>query len=249
MDKNKILAEVNGKKITGEDYNIFINSINPKLREHLVNSDQNKEVIEELIHHELIYQDAIENGKDKEEEFQKVLDQAKKSLLLNYTLGKLLSNIEVTEKEIEDFYNNHKEHFTKDQTVRASHILVDDLKKAEEIYNRIKDGADFSKEAKNNSTCPSKENGGDLGIFSRGQMVKEFEDACFNMEVGEVSKPVKTQFGYHIIKLVEKNKAQEMTLEESRDHIIEDIRRQKEQEIYKDKISLLREKSQIKYID
>lgn len=71
MDKNKILAEVNGKKITGEDYNIFINSINPKLREHLVNSDQNKEVIEELIHHELIYQDAIENGKDKEEEFQK----------------------------------------------------------------------------------------------------------------------------------------------------------------------------------
>ena len=144
MDKNKILAEVNGKKITGEDYNIFINSINPKLREHLANSDQNKEVIEELIHHELIYQDAIENGKDKEEEFQKVLDQAKKSLLLNYTLGKLLSNIEVTEKEIEDFYNNHKEHFTKDQTVRASHILVDDQKKAEEIYNRIKDGADFS---------------------------------------------------------------------------------------------------------
>ena len=232
MDKNKILAEVNGKKITGEDYNIFINSINPKLREHLVNSDQNKEVIEELIHHELIYQDAIENGKDKEEEFQKVLDQAKKSLLLNYTLGKLLSNIEVTEKEIENFYNNHN-----------------DLKKAAEIYNRIKDGADFSQEAKNNSTCPSKENGGDLGIFSKGQMVKEFEDACFNMEVGEVSKPVKTQFGYHIIKLVEKNKAQEMTLEESRDHIIEDIRRQKEQEIYKDKISSLREKSQIKYMD
>lgn len=249
MDKDKILAKVNGKNITGEDYNIFINSLNPDLRKHLLNTEKNKEVIDELIHQELIYQDAKDKGLDKEEDFQKVLEKAKKSLLLNYYLGKMLSDIAITDKEIEDFYKVHKDHFTTPPTVRASHILVEDLEKAQEIYNKIVNGADFSLEAKKNSTCPSKNKGGDLGNFSRGQMVKEFEDAAFSMNVGDISKPIKTEFGYHIIKLTGKNPSKEVSLEDAKDHIIKDIRRQKEQDIYRDKINLLKAKYDIKYID
>lgn len=249
MDKDKILAKVNGKNITGEDYNIFINSLNPDLRKHLLNTEKNKEVIDELIHQELIYQDAKDKGLDKEEDFQKVLEKAKKSLLLNYYLGKMLSDIAITDKEIEDFYKVHKDHFNTPPTVRASHILVEDLEKAQEIYNKIVNGADFSLEAKENSTCPSKNKGGDLGNFSRGQMVKEFEDAAFSMNVGDISKPIKTEFGYHIIKLTGKNPSKEVSLEDAKDHIIKDIRRQKEQDIYRDKINLLKAKYDIKYID
>lgn len=249
MDKDKILAKVNGKNITGEDYNIFINSLNPDLRKHLLNTEKNKEVIDELIHQELIYQDAKDKGLDKEEDFQKVLEKAKKSLLLNYYLGKMLSDIAITDKEIEDFYKVHKDHFNTPPTVRASHILVEDLEKAQEIYNKIVNGADFSLEAKKNSTCPSKNKGGDLGNFSRGQMVKEFEDAAFSMNVGDISKPIKTEFGYHIIKLTGKNPSKEVNLEDAKDHIIKDIRRQKEQDIYRDKINLLKAKYDIKYID
>lgn len=249
MDKDKILAKVNGKDITGEDYNIFINSLNPDLRKHLLNTEKNEEVIDELIHQELIYQDAKDKGLDKEEDFQKVLEKAKKSLLLNYYLGKMLSDIAITDKEIEDFYKVHKEHFNTPPTVRASHILVEDLEKAQEIYNKIANGADFSLEAKKNSTCPSKNKGGDLGNFSRGQMVKEFEDAAFSMNVGDISKPIKTEFGYHIIKLTGKNPSKEVSLEDAKDHIIKDIRRQKEQDIYRDKINLLKAKYDIKYID
>lgn len=249
MDKDKILAKVNGKDITGEDYNIFINSLNPDLRKHLLNTEKNEEVIDELIHQELIYQDAKDKGLDKEEDFQKVLEKAKKSLLLNYYLGKMLSDIAITDKEIEDFYKVHKDHFNTPPTVRASHILVEDLEKAQEIYNKIVNGADFSLEAKENSTCPSKNKGGDLGNFSRGQMVKEFEDAAFSMNVGDISKPIKTEFGYHIIKLTGKNPSKEVSLEDAKDHIIKDIRRQKEQDIYRDKINLLKAKYDIKYID
>jgi len=88
--------------------------------------------------------------------------------------------------------------------IRASHILVSDLEQAEKILSEIKAGGDFGELAKKYSICPSKENGGDLGYFGKGQMVKEFEDAAFSLNEGEVSGIVKTEFGYHIIKLTGK---------------------------------------------
>ena len=83
--------------------------------------------------------------------------------------------------------------------VRASHILVSNINQAWEIKKNLDAGADFSQLAKEYSTCPSKKKGGDLGFFGRGQMVKEFETAVFSMKAGEISEPVKTKFGYHII--------------------------------------------------
>jgi peptidyl-prolyl cis-trans isomerase C len=88
--------------------------------------------------------------------------------------------------------------------IRASHILVEDENKAQKLKESLDSGADFGNLAKKHSMCPSKEKGGDLGFFGKGQMVKEFEDAAFSLEVGQVSGPVKTQFGYHLIKVTEK---------------------------------------------
>ncbi len=84
--------------------------------------------------------------------------------------------------------------------VRASHILVDKLSLAQEIKDELDQGADFRKLAEMYSTCPSKKRGGDLGPFGRGQMVPEFEKAVYSMSIGEISGPVKTVHGYHIIK-------------------------------------------------
>ena len=83
---------------------------------------------------------------------------------------------------------------------RASHILVKDQGKAEEIYNRVKNGESFASLAHQYSTCPSKEKGGDLGWFKEGQMVHPFENAVRKMSTGSISKPVRTQFGWHVIK-------------------------------------------------
>ncbi len=87
--------------------------------------------------------------------------------------------------------------------VRASHILVKTESEAKNLVNQIKTGADFGEIAKAHSDCPSARKGGDLGYFGKGMMVKEFENAAFNMKRGQVSEPVKTQFGYHIIKVTD----------------------------------------------
>lgn len=88
--------------------------------------------------------------------------------------------------------------------VKASHLLVKTEEEALKLKEEIAAGKDFAKVAQEVSLCPSGQNGGDLGYFTKGQMVKEFEDAAFSMEVGEVSAPIKTQFGYHLIYLTDK---------------------------------------------
>ena len=89
--------------------------------------------------------------------------------------------------------------------VRASHILVKTEQEAKDLYDEIISGkTDFADAAKEKSLCPSGRAGGDLGYFGKGMMVKPFEDACFSMEVGEVSKPVETQFGWDLIQLTDK---------------------------------------------
>lgn len=89
--------------------------------------------------------------------------------------------------------------------VRASHILVKTEEEAKNLYNEIKNGKSFAQIAEEKSLCPSGQNGGDLGFFGKGMMVKPFEDAAFSLEVGELSEPVETQFGWHLIQVTEKN--------------------------------------------
>ena len=88
--------------------------------------------------------------------------------------------------------------------VRASHILVKTSQEAQDIQKRLSSGEKFEDLAKRFSKCPSGKNGGDLGFFSKGMMVKEFEDAAFSLSPGQVSPPIKTQFGFHLIKVIEK---------------------------------------------
>lgn len=84
-------------------------------------------------------------------------------------------------------------------TVKASHILVQTLTEAQAIHNKIVAGGSFAALAQESSTCPSGKQGGDLGFFNRGQMVKPFEDATYSLQVGELSQPIQTQFGWHVI--------------------------------------------------
>lgn len=247
MDSNKIVAIVNGIEITGEDYNIFMSALAPEVRNYFANMPVSKEIIDELVGQKLLYLDAIENNMDKNEDFIKVMEKSKESLLQQYALGKLLKNVEVTEEEIQSFYEENKEVLKEKESVNASHILVEDLEKAEDLYKKIKDGENFEELAKEFSTCPSNAKGGNLGDFTRGQMVKEFDEKVFSMEVGEISEPIKTQFGYHIIKLNDKKESKEKSIDELKDRIHMEVRRKKEQELYRDKLNSLKERYNIEY--
>lgn len=246
MDRDKILAEVNGKKISGVDYNLFIDSLNPQLKQYFGGDELNKDVVNELVYQALLYEDAMEKGMDKEDEFLQVVEKTKESMLKTYALGKLLATVEVTDEDLKKFYEENKEAFVKPESADASHILVEEEDKAREIYEKIQKGEDFEELAKEFSTCPSKEKGGNLGTFTKGQMVKEFEDAVFENEVGTITEPVKTQFGYHIIKINQKNDAEELSFDEVKDKIEAQVRRQKEQDIYNKKITELKNKYEVK---
>lgn len=246
MDRDKILAEVNGKKISGVDYNLFIDSLNPQLKQYFGGDELNKDVVNELVYQALLYEDAMEKGMDKEDEFLQVVEKTKESMLKTYALGKLLATAEVTDEDLKKFYEENKEAFVKPESADASHILVEEEDKAREIYEKIQKGEDFEELAKEFSTCPSKEKGGNLGTFTKGQMVKEFEDAVFENEVGTITEPVKTQFGYHIIKINQKNDAEELSFDEVKDKIEAQVRRQKEQDIYNKKITELKDKYEVK---
>lgn len=159
-------------------------------------------------------------------------DVFKEQIEQNLKVTKILEpSIEITDDEIKTYFEDNKESLDTPEQVEASHILVEDEETAKEVKKKLDEGGDFAELAKEYSTdTQTKESGGELGYFSSGQMVEEFDKAAFAMDVDEISDPVKTDYGYHIIKVTGKQEAKEATLEESKDQIKETLLDQKVQE-------------------
>jgi foldase protein PrsA len=138
-----------------------------------------------------------------------VKDNIKKNLLVKRLGEKLTGDIKIDEKELKEYFENNKKQFVQAEKINASHILVKDKEKANNIKAKLDSGSDFAKLAAEYSTGPSAKKGGELGYFSKGQMVPEFEKVAFDLKVGEISDPVKTQYGYHIVKIADKKEASE----------------------------------------
>ena len=131
--------------------------------------------------------------------------------------------------------------FNAGDTVSASHILVDSAEQAEALMGAIQAGEiTFEAAAQEYSSCPSGQQGCALGEFGRGQMVPEFDEACFSMEVGELRGPVQTQFGFHVIRLNAKNEARVMEYSEVKDQILQHLTNQKQADAYRSKVNQLK---------
>lgn len=246
MEENKVLATVNGKQITEKDVDLLLRNLGSQRAMQFYSEEGRKRLLDELINQELIYLDALENGLDNNEEFLAELEYMKQNLLKQFAVRKLLEDISINEEELVTFYNDNKEKFKKPETVRARHILVDTESEANKIIEEIKSGLDFEDAAKKYSKCPSKTNGGDLGYFTRGKMVKEFENASFELEKGEMSEPVKTSFGYHIIEVLDKKEEEISPFEEVKEQIKNQLFVAKQNEVYYKKIDELRNIYEVK---
>ncbi|MHB8120996.1 MAG: peptidylprolyl isomerase [Desulfuromonadaceae bacterium] len=158
--------------------------------------------------------------KDLEMAEKDLREYTRRDLLISHFVeSEFVSKTVVTEAETRAFYDKNQDKFKQEEAVKASHILIgvdgkasaDDRKKArekaEKLHKELVGGADFAALAKANSTCPSSQQGGDLGFFAKGQMVPPFEKSAFALKPGEISPVVETQFGYHIIKLTDKKAA------------------------------------------
>lgn len=233
MSENKVLAVVKGKEITEDTLNRFLNDLGPQVAMQFQSEEGREKLIDELIRQEVLYLNAIEKDFDKDEEFVTEFEKIKENFLKQYTVNKMLRDVTVTEEEVKEFYENNKEMFKKPETAVASHILVEEEEKAKEIIKELEAGKSFEEAALEFSTCPSKDQGGNLGEFMRGQMVGEFEEAAFEMEEGSVSKePVKTQFGYHIIKLINKNEESISSFDEVKQQLTQQVMTMNQQKEY-----------------
>ncbi|MEG9295232.1 peptidylprolyl isomerase [Mangrovibacillus sp. Mu-81] len=149
------------------------------------------------------------------------LDTVKKNIESYLLTEKLLKDrISISDDQINEYFEANKDSFAQAEQVEASHILVDDEETAKEVKDKLDNGGDFAELAKEYSTDTSNaESGGELGFFAKGEMVAEFEDKAFAMKAGEISEPVKTEFGYHIIKVTDKKDAKEAVLDDHKEEI------------------------------
>jgi peptidyl-prolyl cis-trans isomerase C len=190
-------------------------------------------------------------------------EQLRQEITLGIRISKLVNTAKTSkaapsEKEIQQFYKNNKEKFQIPESVHARHILVaktagEDEKskkakreKAENLRKQIVGGRDFAEVAKAESDCPSKNQGGDLGTFSRGQMVKPFEDAAFSQKKGEIGPVVETDFGYHIIQVLDHQPAKMQNLDkETKSKIASFLKQKKNYEAFNEILQGLKAKAHI----
>lgn len=234
------VATVNGTKISQKTYEAYLKQ---RMAQHPNAQLQNNRtaVINELVNRELLYQEAKKMGLHKDKALQEQIEQQRVNLLIQAAISRSPVAKPITDDELKKEYDNKIAKANVNE-FKASHILVKDEAKANELIKQLQGGADFAELAKKESTGPSGKNGGDLGWFNPGQMVPEFSQAVATMKKGSFSdKPVHTQFGWHIIKLEDIRKLEPPAFDAVKNQIGAYIQNQRLQ----DYISSLRAKAKI----
>lgn len=245
--ENKVLATISGIEITESDLNSMIMKYPEDKRAMFSSEMAKKQLLEQMISFDLINKLGNEMKINETEEYKANLAQLEKDLITQVTINKILSEVTVTDDDAKKYYEDHKNEFEQPATVSAKHILVDSEELCSEIKNKIENGEmSFEEAAKQYSTCPSKEQGGNLGVFGRGMMVPEFEEAAFTLDLEKVSEPVQTQFGYHLIKVEAKNEATTSEFETVKNQIIQRLMQENQEKKYLDLIKELEVKYDVK---
>jgi peptidyl-prolyl cis-trans isomerase C len=228
-----VLAEVAGTTITVDSFKKEMENLPPYLKPMTETADGKKEMLETMIIRELILQEAAKAGLENSPAVKDKLEELKKRLVVEaYLKQKVEEQAKVSDEELKKFYEANKDKFKTGDQVKASHILVKTEKEAKDVQAQLKSGASFEELAKKYSTDGAAAKGGDLGWFSKGSMIPEFENVAFAMKEGQTSDIVKTKFGYHIIKLTGKRGAGVRTFDEVKDQIKAAILPTKQQEIF-----------------
>ncbi|MBF7096686.1 peptidylprolyl isomerase [Alkalibacter mobilis] len=246
---SKVLATVNGKSITESDIDFLLGTLPPQQAATYSNPEARKGLLEELVAHELFYFDALDNNLEEDETFAKELESAKEKLLKSYSIGNFLMKAIVTDEDAREFYEKNPENFIDREQYSAKHILVATKEEHDQIMEKLDAGENFEDLAKAHSTCPSNERGGDLGYFSKGQMVKEFDDALETMDVNEIKGDVKTVYGYHIIFLADKKPQRNLPYDEIKDKIKSYLLTSRQNDMFMNKVADLKEKYTVTYTD
>ena len=223
-----VVARVNGVDIKQSDLDFAASEVGPRLSNY-VPADRRRVLLQYVIENELMA-GAGEQGKLNETpNFSDRLKYHQRRALRDAYFESSIRNA-VPEADAKKVYEEKIKEIKPEQEVRARHILVDTEDDAKAILERLNKGEDFATLAKEKSKDSNAE-GGDLGFFTRGQMLKPFEDAAFALDVGKISDPVQTQFGWHVIKVEEKRDQALPSFDQVKEAIIAQLVQQKAQEV------------------
>lgn len=231
--EGKVMAEVNGGNITTADFDRELKNLPEYLKAMADTPQGRKEMLDTMVIRELILQQASKDGLDKGPEIEEKLQDLKKRLIVESFLKKKVeTESNISDEDLKKFYEQNQDKFKTGEQVKASHILVKTEKEAKDILAAIKGGANFEEMAKKSSVDSSSSKGGDLGWFGKGSMVPAFEKAAMALKEGQISDVVKSDFGFHIIKLTGKRAAGIRPLDEVKDQIKGALMPNRQQEVF-----------------
>src|SRR5476649_928578 len=201
-DANPVLAKVNGSEIRQSDLALAEEELGPSLAQ-MDPATKKENVLSFLIDMKIVAKAAEDKKVENDEDFKKRLAFTRNRLLMDNLLA-TEGKAATTDEAMKKVYEDASKQITGEQEVHARHILVETEDEAKAVKDELKKGADFAELAKKKSKDPGASDGGGLGFFTKDQMVPEFSTVAFALEPGKISDPVKSQFGWHIIKVEEK---------------------------------------------
>jgi parvulin-like peptidyl-prolyl isomerase len=240
-----VVAKVGNMTISTDDLNQEWSNASRMIIQGVSEYERKQDLVNKLIGDKVVVLEAYKEGIDNEVEKDTAFAKQKETILLNVLYKKEIADkAKASESEIKSEFDKQKEE------IHAAHILVETKAQADSIYQQLKNGADFTQLAKEKSIDPSaKNNGGDLGFFRWGKMVPEFQDAAFKLKVGEISRPVQTQYGWHIIKLIEKRPVEQTSYADAKKMIQSRLEQTKREQRVKEYFEELKKKVGFKIND
>ena len=234
----KVVARVGDREVTVDDLDQQWKQASRLRIMGVSELDRRKELVSKLIDDQVVILEAYKEGLDNAVNQDSGLAAQKDRILLNALYQtEIVEKSKPTESELREEYDRTREE------IHAAHILVETEAEAEEVHKALKGGADFAELAREKSIDPSAQtNGGDLGFFTWGKMVPEFQEAAFSLKDGEISRPVKTSYGWHIIKVLERRPKEQPAFEESKSMIQNKVEGEKREKRVKEYFLQLRKK-------
>ena len=240
--ENKVLVTVDGVQISQTQVDNFIKRLDPQQAMQYQSEEGKKHILQELINQTLFLVDAKASKLEETNEFKNEISKMEDMILTQLNVNNLMESVKVEDTEVKAHFEANKQNFSTPEQTDTSHILVDSEEECKEIHKKIvSNDITFEDAAKAHSKCPSKDKGGNLGSYPKGQMVPEYEAVAFSMKKDEISEPVKTQFGYHIIRLNTKQEAAEAKFEDVKEQASKDLLGSKQKEEYMNKVNDMRQ--------
>ena len=244
---NAVIAKYDGKEIKVSEIYKDLEQIPTFIRPQILGGEGLNDFLDQHFARVLSLVDAEKNFDAYAKENPGVIEDVTRRTLVKSLFDKILNPITVSDAETKEFYNKNLSNFVSPAQFHAHHILVKEEADAKALMETLtKEPTKFEEVAKASSTCPSGAQGGDLGNFSEGQMVAEFENACKTAEIGKIVGPVKTQFGYHIIRVDSRTDAGTMKFEEVQENIRRQLLPQKQKEAFDAYVEALRKEFNVK---